>query len=405
MRVMYSTCLMAICVACNAYAESAQTPQPVYMTSQIQRLLNEKQEKISQLEECDSKRKGFMIAGISTIGLTAVGVGVNIAQASKSNKLSNQIEDQNRELEKQQSNLSNINSKISALQSDQARRDCEQDGTKQWDNGRCVSKTGQSEITDGQPASDVVVTAAPVQEGTPVAETGPTEPKVDISKWTKETYQKCLANFYTGHSIALTSNPSDKVGIRWYWSKSHNGKWCEGYYGGKYFYDYKKNPNPCPKSKFTSLANGEWTITLQNGKTMKGIAMCSNTKGSVRDELRDNIDTSGNGINCWCKLTQTDVSECLATQKFSWIHMGDFGPIDDLDMDDFKVYDEFHNPMPDAYYKLGQSTCPWMCAHECGYQLFDYGGRDRARAMHGVPWIDAYDIDHEAVLNTLREGA
>ena len=85
MRFMYSTCLMAICVACNAYAESVQTPQPVYMTSQIQRLLNEKQEKISQLEECDSKRKGFMIAGISTIGLTAVGVGVNIAQASKSN--------------------------------------------------------------------------------------------------------------------------------------------------------------------------------------------------------------------------------------------------------------------------------------------------------------------------------
>ena len=118
-------------------------PQPVYMTSQIQRLLNEKQEKISKLEECDGKRKGFMIAGISTLGLTAVGVGVNIAQASKSNKLSNQIADQNLELEKQQNNLANINSQISEKQSDQARRECEENSAMQWVDGRCVPKTEQ----------------------------------------------------------------------------------------------------------------------------------------------------------------------------------------------------------------------------------------------------------------------
>ena len=52
------------------------------MTSQIQRLLDQKEEKVKKLEECEGKKQGWMIAGISTIGLTAVGVGVNIAQAS-----------------------------------------------------------------------------------------------------------------------------------------------------------------------------------------------------------------------------------------------------------------------------------------------------------------------------------
>ena len=68
MRFMKYTsllCLVSICALDNAFADNPPAPRPVYMTSQIQRLLNEKQEKISKLEECDGKRKGFMIAGIS----------------------------------------------------------------------------------------------------------------------------------------------------------------------------------------------------------------------------------------------------------------------------------------------------------------------------------------------------
>ena len=88
-------CLSVLCVANDANA--------VNMTSQIQRLVREKQEKVSKLEECDGKRKGFMIAGISTIGLTAVGVGVNIAQANKSKKLDTSINSANTILKNQES--------------------------------------------------------------------------------------------------------------------------------------------------------------------------------------------------------------------------------------------------------------------------------------------------------------
>ena len=92
----------------------------VAMSAQVRRLLQEKQEKIAKLEECEGKKQGWMIAGISTIGLTAVGVGVNIAQASKNNRLSDEIEMEKSTLEREQNNLNRINSQISELQAKKA---------------------------------------------------------------------------------------------------------------------------------------------------------------------------------------------------------------------------------------------------------------------------------------------
>ena len=93
------------------------------MTSQIQRLLDQKEEKIKQLEECEGKKQGWMIAGISTIGLTAVGVGVNIAQANKSNRLSGEIEQSKQELERQQEKLSRIEGQISKKEQEKTERE------------------------------------------------------------------------------------------------------------------------------------------------------------------------------------------------------------------------------------------------------------------------------------------
>ena len=110
------------------------------MTPQIQRLLDQKEEKVKKLEECEGKKQGWMIAGISTIGLTAVGVGVNIAQASKSNRLSNEIDATKTELERQERNLSEINSQIAQKEREKAERErAEHRGkeNEQW-NGAVV---------------------------------------------------------------------------------------------------------------------------------------------------------------------------------------------------------------------------------------------------------------------------
>ena len=93
------------------------------MTSQIQRLLEQKEEKIKKLEECEGKKQGWKIAGISTIGLTAVGVGVNIAQSNKSDQLSDEIDLNRQQLERQQEKLSRIETQIAQKEHEKAERE------------------------------------------------------------------------------------------------------------------------------------------------------------------------------------------------------------------------------------------------------------------------------------------
>ena len=96
----------------------------VAMSPQVQRLLQEKQDKIAQLEKCEGKKQGWMIAGISTIGLTAVGVGINVAQAVKSNKLSGQIDTAKGELDEQKTILSGLNAQIEQKQRENEENHC-----------------------------------------------------------------------------------------------------------------------------------------------------------------------------------------------------------------------------------------------------------------------------------------
>lgn len=85
------------------------------MSGQVRRLLQEKQEKIAQLEKCEGKKKGWMIAGISTIGLTAVGVVGNVVLAGKSNSLSEEITAGKEALRVNENELERVNDKIAGL--------------------------------------------------------------------------------------------------------------------------------------------------------------------------------------------------------------------------------------------------------------------------------------------------
>ena len=58
-------------------------------------LVREKQRKMEQLEKCMGTNKGLQIAGISTLGLTAVGVAGNIAEANIIKKNEKTLEKQN----------------------------------------------------------------------------------------------------------------------------------------------------------------------------------------------------------------------------------------------------------------------------------------------------------------------
>ena len=50
-------------------------------TSRVQELITLKQSKMETLKKCKGTTKNLKIAGLSTLGITTVGVGVNIAEA------------------------------------------------------------------------------------------------------------------------------------------------------------------------------------------------------------------------------------------------------------------------------------------------------------------------------------
>lgn len=66
----------------------------------ITRLMREKQAKMEQLEKCMGSSKGLKIAGISTLGLTAVGVAGNIAEAKAIQEYDTKIEKTDKNIEK-----------------------------------------------------------------------------------------------------------------------------------------------------------------------------------------------------------------------------------------------------------------------------------------------------------------
>jgi cell division protein FtsB len=55
-------------------------------------LVREKQRKMEELEKCMGSTKGLKIAGLSTLGLTAVGVAGNIAEAKKIDEYQDKID-------------------------------------------------------------------------------------------------------------------------------------------------------------------------------------------------------------------------------------------------------------------------------------------------------------------------
>lgn len=72
-------------------------------------LVREKQRKMAELEKCMGATNGLKIAGISTLGLTAVGVAGNIAEAKKRDEYDTNIK-------KAESEISNFDKEIAVEQ-------------------------------------------------------------------------------------------------------------------------------------------------------------------------------------------------------------------------------------------------------------------------------------------------
>lgn len=109
--------------------------------SEISRLTAEKQRKYAELEKCVKSVKGLTIAGVSTLGLTAGGVALNLSQADKSKTLDSQINATNKQIERKKQEIEEKRIKEEQERQAQAKMACETDAEKIYTNGRCIDKT------------------------------------------------------------------------------------------------------------------------------------------------------------------------------------------------------------------------------------------------------------------------
>ena len=75
-------------------------------------LVREKQRKMEELEKCMGSTQGLKIAGLSTLGLTAVGVAGNVAEAKKLDEYESGIKSKEKELEKIQEDIAEKQAEI-----------------------------------------------------------------------------------------------------------------------------------------------------------------------------------------------------------------------------------------------------------------------------------------------------
>ena len=102
-------------------------------------LVREKQRKMEQLEKCMGTNKGLQIAGVSTLGLTAVGVAGNIAEA-------NIIKKNEKTLEKQKTTLAEKETEYN--KKEDARKDAEKERDQAKTNWENANKLREFVIKD-----------------------------------------------------------------------------------------------------------------------------------------------------------------------------------------------------------------------------------------------------------------
>ncbi len=133
----------------------------------IEKLLAEKQAKMKKLEKCQGTTKNLKIAGLSTLGITAAGVAVNVAEAVVLNK-------KDKELQAAKTKRDDVLEKNKGIAADKAFETwCGDKGTYYTSDKSCSISQGDDNITDKDGAFKKIKEIAGDECGT-VSESGNT---------------------------------------------------------------------------------------------------------------------------------------------------------------------------------------------------------------------------------------
>lgn len=87
-------------------------------SARFTQLAREKERKMAELEKCMGSTKGLKIAGISTLGLSAVGVAANVVEAKKIKDYDSSIESTQQQIEKTQTEIEKKKAELSKSQTE-----------------------------------------------------------------------------------------------------------------------------------------------------------------------------------------------------------------------------------------------------------------------------------------------
>jgi len=165
-QVKHCACASILGILCVSPSFGETSPQ-------LANLIRQKQQKMETLEACAKKVQGFKIAGISTLGLTAVGIGGNVALANKAKRYDAAITNVQSTITAEEKKLATLNEQIeekkrAAEELERKKNACNLQTGKHWDD---LSKT----CVDDAP----IITPTPVVANTTPQTTTPVVQVVD----------------------------------------------------------------------------------------------------------------------------------------------------------------------------------------------------------------------------------
>ena len=151
---------------------------PTYVfgaSARYNQLVSEKQRKIEELEKCSGNINGWKIAGISTLGLTAVGVAGNIALSNTQKDYDKKIEKTDKQISDTQENIEKLEEQKRLAAAEQmAREQCERAGGT-YNNGVCTCNETGKVYQNGACVAITVTTVTQPQQPTTVQPTDTTD--------------------------------------------------------------------------------------------------------------------------------------------------------------------------------------------------------------------------------------
>jgi len=113
-------------------------------------LVREKQRKMAELEKCMGATNGLKIAGISTLGLTAVGVVGNIAEAQKLNELDADIKKADEKIQNKEKEIATEQKKIDDIELTKKEEEEKEKAKTIRFVGNCASTGGHWDTEDNK---------------------------------------------------------------------------------------------------------------------------------------------------------------------------------------------------------------------------------------------------------------